>query len=93
MSIVVVVVGIVQPVCWLDDCVILLQLDAVSISTCRSLSFYAVLRIMLLAMRVMCRDGVDDPLEDHALVTQQLDQVGSYISILLWLKALVLAEP
>jgi len=22
-----------------------------------------------------CRDGVDDPLEDHALVTQQLDQV------------------
>jgi len=38
---------------------------------------------MLPAMRVICRDGVDDPLEDHALVTQQLDQVGSYISILL----------
>jgi len=26
-----------------------------------------------------CRDGVDDPLEDHALVTQQLDQVRAYL--------------
>jgi len=31
--------------------------------------------VILFMFMPVIRDGVDDPLEDHALVTQQLDQV------------------